>query len=63
MTILSIIENTYEGLWGPWLPDRIRQLSLYLEKLHLDFNKISDEFRILNYVQDLPESSSEVLVG
>ncbi|KAI1659746.1 hypothetical protein F4813DRAFT_323290 [Daldinia decipiens] len=60
-TILSIIEDTYRGLWGPWFPDRIRQLSLYLEKLRLGFNNISDKFRILNYVQDLLEPSSEVL--
>ncbi|KAI1476929.1 hypothetical protein F4774DRAFT_218690 [Daldinia eschscholtzii] len=60
-TILSIIEDTYQGLWGPWVPHRIYHLSLYLKKLRLDFHKILSKFRIINYVQDLPESSSEVL--
>ncbi|KAI1800410.1 ankyrin repeat-containing domain protein [Daldinia bambusicola] len=60
-TILSIIEDTYRGLWGPWIPHHIRRLSFYLEKLCLDFHKILGKFRIINYVQDLPKPSSKVL--
>ena len=45
------------------MPDRIHQLSHYIEQLRLEFNEISDYFNILNYFQDLPESSPERLVG
>ncbi|KAI0141143.1 ankyrin repeat-containing domain protein [Hypoxylon sp. NC0597] len=58
-TIYTIIEDMYRGVMGCWLPDRIHQLSCYLERLQLDFDNISDEFKIVNYFQDLPESSPE----
>ncbi|KAI2473680.1 ankyrin repeat-containing domain protein [Annulohypoxylon bovei var. microspora] len=60
-TISRIIEDTYRGLRGPWFPDRIHQLSRSLEQLRLDFRSISDHFHIMNYFQDMPESSSEIL--
>ncbi|KAI1208947.1 ankyrin repeat-containing domain protein [Annulohypoxylon truncatum] len=60
-TILRIVEDTYRGLRGPWFPDRIHQLSRYIERLRLDFNGILDHFNIINYFQDMPESSPEVL--
>ncbi|KAI6085393.1 ankyrin repeat-containing domain protein [Hypoxylon rubiginosum] len=60
-TTLKIIEDAYRYLRGPWLLDRVHQLSYYLEKVRLDFSRILGKFRIVNYFQDLPESSSEVV--
>lgn len=62
-TTLKIIEDAYRYLRGPWLLDRVHQLSYYLEKVRLDFSRILGKFRIVNYFQDLPESSSEVVVS
>ncbi|XDG10036.1 hypothetical protein ABKA04_009651 [Annulohypoxylon sp. FPYF3050] len=60
-TISRVIEDAYRGLRGPWFLDRIHQLSGYMEQLRLDFNGISGHFKIINYFQDMPESSSEFL--
>ncbi|KAI1451708.1 hypothetical protein F4805DRAFT_75191 [Annulohypoxylon moriforme] len=60
-TLLRIAEDAYRGLRGPWFLDRIHQLSRYLEQLRLEFDEISDHFNIINYFQDMPESSTELL--
>ncbi|KAI1775574.1 hypothetical protein F4818DRAFT_382128 [Hypoxylon cercidicola] len=60
-TTLKIIEDTYRYIRGPWLFDRVHQLSYYLEQVRLDFNEILGKFRIVNYFQDLLESSSEIV--
>lgn len=58
---LRIIDDTYRGLRGPWLPDRIHQLSRHLELIRQNSVRIIDRLRVINYYQDLPESTSEVV--
>ncbi|KAI1372687.1 ankyrin repeat-containing domain protein [Hypoxylon crocopeplum] len=60
-TTLRIIDDTYRGLRGPWLPDRLQQLCSYLQQVCMDFSAILEKFRIVNYSQDIPGSSSNFL--
>ncbi|XXG94925.1 hypothetical protein Hte_001184 [Hypoxylon texense] len=60
-TTLKIIEDTYRSIRGPWLLDRVHQLSYHFEQVRSNFNGILGKFRIVNYFQDLPESSSEIV--
>ncbi|KAI0173428.1 hypothetical protein GGR52DRAFT_571939 [Hypoxylon sp. FL1284] len=62
-TTLSIIEDSYRCILGPWLLDRVHQLSGWLERSASDFKKIMAKFRIVNFFQDLAESSPEVVVS
>ncbi|KAL7629604.1 hypothetical protein AAE478_001126 [Parahypoxylon ruwenzoriense] len=58
----QIIEDGYRGVRGPWFPSRICQLASYMQKVQSDFDEILGKFKIVNYYQDLDESSPESLI-